>query len=113
MIWVWIQSLVVLTLVFSGGLWFGGALVTWTTPRRAIHSAPHRVELSEDVVAPAYHGADVATVEADPEPLPVPAKPAWTPPATSPSPPIQARSRELLFPVNQFGVISVTRLPVQ
>ncbi|MEI9903933.1 MAG: hypothetical protein WDN06_08065 [Asticcacaulis sp.] len=56
MIYVWIQSLVILSLVFGGGLWFGGALSKWTEKpvARAVPVQPLAMEA--EAPAPVYHG---------------------------------------------------------
>lgn len=100
MIYVMLQSVVILSLVFGGGLWFGGALSKWTekpAPRTA------RVQAAEpEEIAPAYRGFDLS-----PEPE------TRLQAAAVPAPVVQAPTARqrvpLLYPVNQFGVLSVTR----
>ena len=113
---VLLQSLVILSLVFGGGLWLGGSLSKWTErPAPRVQS----VELAAE--PPVYHGLEatpepvpVAVAEPEPaviQPVPVVAEP---PPAPPPpvveTPPVQ--KWEMLYPINQFGRISETRAPL-
>ncbi len=112
MIYVWVQSLVILGLVFGGGLWFGGALSKWTEkPARPAQVQP--VAFDPETPMPVYHG-----FAAMPEPdVAVAVRPE---PVVEPSPLVQVISDDphpvkrwdMLYPVNQFGTLSVTRARV-
>lgn len=116
MIYVWLQSIVILSLVFSGGLWLGGSLSNWMG-KPAAHET-HRIDLSPPAEAlPAFIDlaselAPAAIPEPEPETVPLPfvAEPAPAPTAPVPVP-VPVKRWPLLYPTNQFGTISVTRAP--
>ena len=110
MIYIWLQSIVILSLVFGGGLWLGGSLSKWTEKPAAQQAQP-QVAAAGDDAFPAYHGfapppAPAPTPAPEPETVPLPfvAEPPPPPPV-----PMPAKRWALLYPVNQFGTISVTR----
>lgn len=102
MVWLWIQSLVLIALTFAGGLWLGGVIARATTTAVVKPSAPEdTIPAPEepDIVYPTYHGFQEIA-----EPVPV---------AAPPPPPVPARVRTaLLFPVNQFGIVTTTQAPL-
>ncbi len=126
---VLLQSMLILSFVFGGGLWLGGTLSKWT--ERPMPSPVPTYDLTEEDPQPqVWHGFDVA-----PEPVPMPvavaAFPAQPSPPELPPPPApvveaaipapQPQFRvvaeappkmwEMLYPSNQFGRISETRPP--
>jgi len=114
MIWLWLQSLVLLTAIFSLGLWLGHMLSQMTVGRQAVpHSASflldEQAEAPVEPPAPVYHGAEPVPepLPAVAEPLPVPPPPRLEP-VPVPAPRVRAA---MLFPINQFGVITVTQAP--
>jgi hypothetical protein len=112
MAWLWIQSLVMIAAVFAGGLWLGKAMALITTG--LMRPAPQQPSfaLNEDgEVYPAYHGAEAVEEPVAPSLAPVAEAPAAVPAPPLPvTPPVRVKPR-LLFPVNQFGVITVTQAP--
>ena len=122
MVWLWLQSLVLLVLTFALGLWLGHVVSLVTGQRRAPASASYlpveEVETPREAPMPVYHGAEPMP---EPEPVPVPpprpvpvvAEPPPPPPPPRPepiAPPPRVRA-PLLFPINQFGIITVTQAP--
>ncbi len=119
MIYVWIQSVVILGLAFSGGLWLGGSL-SRLAERTARAPAPVLV-LSDGAALPFRNGADVAAEPAvyHPPSEASPAIAAAPPPVAEPVPALSEPASEtrpvprwvMLYPPNQFGTLSVTRMP--
>ncbi len=130
MAWLWLHSLILLAVTFTGGLWLGRAISALTTQRVPAPRAESLVPEEETETYPAYHGTLPVSV---PEPLPAIAEPIAVPlavvepdaPPPAPPPPVhvvpdpiilpvaaQIRVRAtMLFPVNQFGVITITQAP--
>lgn len=130
MAWLWLHSLILLAVTFTGGLWLGRAISALTTQRVPAPRAESLTLDEETETYPAYHGTEPVH---QPEPVPAVAEPIAVPPAAvepeplppAPPPPVQVvpepiimpvaaqiRVRAtMLFPVNQFGVITITQAP--
>lgn len=90
MIWLWVQSLVILGLVFALGLWIGD----WLAHEIMRPKQAPRVLTDFDAEVP-YHGHDI-TETVPPKPIPI------TEPAAQPATP----RKPIYFPVNSFGAMT-------
>ncbi|ESQ88465.1 hypothetical protein ABAC460_15645 [Asticcacaulis sp. AC460] len=104
MMWLWLQSLVLIALTFSVGLWLGHVVSILT--KGAARPEPAAVAAFEDrePYRP-YHGYDN-----QPEPAVAEAPPPPPPPPLPVAPPRRIKP-PLLFPINQFGIVTVTQAP--
>ncbi|EGF91359.1 hypothetical protein ABI_27740 [Asticcacaulis biprosthecium C19] len=102
MLWLWLQSLVLIALTFSLGLVLGHVVSAFTRQARP----EPVVETAFDTPEPyaPYHGYDV-------EPQPVPAVAEPLPPRPEPAAPPRRIKPAVLFPINQFGIVTVTQAP--
>ena len=115
MIYLLIQSALILSLAFGGGLWLGGSISRWTEkPPAPVHAFELAAEVTpapEPVVFP----EPVVVAEPLPAPPPPPPPPVYVPPpmppvaVAPPLPPPPVKRYDMLFPVNQFGKITETR----
>ncbi|ESQ77605.1 hypothetical protein [Asticcacaulis sp. AC402] len=106
MVWLWVHSLVLIALTFSLGLVLGHIVSAAT--RSTVRTVPASASFlppKDDIIYPPYHGADLA-----PKPLPAVAEPPRPKPEPLFTPPPRIRP-QLLFPINQFGIVTVTQAP--
>lgn len=106
MMWLWVQSLVLIGLTFCVGLWLGNVVSMLTKGAARPQPAPVAAFEDREPYQP-YHGYDH-----QPEPAPaVAAVPPPPPPPPLPVPPPRRIKPPLLFPINQFGIVTVTQAP--
>jgi hypothetical protein len=105
MMWLWLQSLVLIGLTFSLGLVLGNVVSMLTKGTARPQPAPVAVFDDGERYQP-YHGYDH-----QPEAVPAVAEVPPPRPAPVPVPPPRRVKPALLFPINQFGIVTVTQAP--